>query len=736
MLRTLHSIPGLLAALLVLVMAVTGAVLAVNPVIERAATAVPARGTVSVADLAGRVRAAIPGVETIERKPSGLVVATTFDPDKPGMVTVDPLTGAATGPYERSAFTLWITNLHRKFLLGDGGRAMAGVGAGAMLLLSVSGLLMLAKRLGGWRRLFGRLRGTPNQRFHAAVGRAAVAGLVVSAATGLFMSLSTFGILPDGAPAAAPAAKAVGGTPAPVESLAALKAVDLRDLRELAFPYPDDPTDVFVLTTVSGEETVDPATGAVLTAAANDTFQTVWQWVYALHTGEGLWWLVLFTGAAAATVPLLAGTGLAVWIARRRARPRIAHNVGAQSADTVILVGSEGNGTWGFAGTLHAALTAAGHRVHTAAMNDVAVYRRAERVVVLTATYGDGEAPASARRFLERLGRLGAAPAPAFAVLGFGDRQFARYCGYAETVEKALSATGAARLLRLGRIDRQSAQAFAQWGVHLGDVLAINLDLHHVPARPKTVRLRLVERHVYGEAVGATTAVLRFTAAEGRPSLHRRLFGGRLPRFEAGDLVGVLPPGSHVARFYSLASATRDGALEICVRHHPGGLCSGFLTTLDVGGEIDAFVRANPGFRPARGTAPVILVGAGTGIGPLAGFIRHNDGRRPMHLWFGARNPASDFLYEGDLERWLAERRLTGLHTAFSRTADRSRVQDRLAADAETVRGLVAHGAQVMVCGGRDMAAGVAEVIGQALGPLGLSVEALKREGRYVEDVY
>jgi sulfite reductase (NADPH) flavoprotein alpha-component len=736
MFRTIHSIPGLAAALLVALMAATGAVLSVNPASERLAATVPARGEITVADLAARVQAALPGVERIERKPSGLIVATWFDPDKPGMATVDPRTGAVVGPYEPSAFTLWMTNLHRKLLADDAGRGVAGFGAAAMIVLTLTGTAMLAQRLGGWRRLLGPIRGTASQRIHGEIGRAAVAGLLLSATTGLLLSLTTFEILPDGSPVEAPSAEATGGPALPVGELAALRAVDLRDLRELSFPYPDDPTDVFTLTTASGEATVDPATGMALTEAVNGAWQTATQWIYTLHTGEGLWWLALVLGVSSAAVPVLTATGLVIWVARRRARSRIPHNVGAQAADTVILVGSEGNTTWGFAGTLHAALTAAGHRVHTGAMNGVAAYRRAERLIVLTATYGDGEAPASARRFLDRLGRMETAPAPAFAVLGFGDRGFAHYCGFAAEVDAALGETGAERLLGLGRIDRQSAQAFGQWGIDLGAAMGIDLSLAHVPIRPKTCRLRLVSRKDYGLAVDAPTAVLRFAPAEPGPSLHARLFGARLPRFEAGDLVGILPPGSDLARFYSLASASSDGVLEICVRRHPGGLCSGFLTDLPVGGEIDAFVRANPGFRPAPGTAPVILVGAGTGIGPLAGFIRHNDGRRPMHLWFGARNPASDFLYEGDLELWLAERRLAGLHTAFSRVAERAHVQDRLSADAETVRSLVAKGAQVMVCGGRDMAAGVADALGQALKPLGLTVETLRREGRYVEDVY
>ncbi len=736
MFRKIHSIPGLVAALLVAVMAATGGILSVNPALERLEASVPARGAITVADLAARVRTALPGVERIERKPSGLLVATWFDPDRPSMATVDPRTGAVVGPYAPSGATLWITNLHRRLLADDVGRAVVGVGAAAMLLLTLSGTAMLAERLGGWRRLLGPIRGTASRRIHGELGRVAVAGLVLSAATGLLLSLATFEILPDGSPAEAPVAEASGGPARAVGALPALKAVDLVDLRALSFPDPSDPTDVFTLTTASGEATIDPATGAVLTAVENDAWQTATAWIYALHTGEGLWWLALVLGAGSAVVPILTVTGLVVWVARRRARPRIAENVAEQVADTVILVGSEGNTTWGFAGTLHAALTRAGYRVHTGAMNDLVRYRNAERLIVLAATHGDGTAPASARRFLERLAHLAPRPAPAFAVLGFGDRGFARYCGFAVQVDEALGRTGAARLLDLGRIDRQSAQGFADWGADLSRVLGVDLALVHVPVRPKTSRLRLVARQDYGEAVEAPTAVLRFASAEPGPSLHARLFGARLPRFEAGDLVGILAPGTTVARFYSLASTTRDGVLEICVRRHPGGLCSGFLTDLPVGGEVDAFVRPNPGFRPMAGNTPVILVGAGTGIGPLAGFIRQNDGRRPMHLWFGARNPASDFLYEGDLGRWLADRRLSGLHTAFSRVADRAHVQDRLAADADTVRALVARGAQVMVCGGRDMAAGVADALERALRPLGLTVDGLKREGRYVEDVY
>ncbi|SLN62943.1 sulfite reductase [Roseisalinus antarcticus] len=165
----------------------------------------------------------------------------------------------------------------------------------------------------------------------------------------------------------------------------------------------------------------------------------------------------------------------------------------------------------------------------------------------------------------------------------------------------------------------------------------------------------------------------------GGSRLWQRLRGAGFARFAAGDLIGILPAGGAVPRLYSLASGRGDGFVEIVVKKHPGGLCSGQLTALEPGETVTAFVRRNPGFKPGRGRGALILIGAGTGIGPLAGFVRGNA--------------------------------------------------------AEVARQIRA-GARVMVCGGRGMAAGVAEALADILAPAGLTPARLKAEGRYVEDIY
>ncbi len=724
MLRRIHSLPGVVFAILLTVIAVSGAFLSVTPALDRLANPAISSG-VSVATLAEAVSARHQEIDKITVRPSGAVTVSYADNGVSGTEQVDPATGAAIGtPQTQSAMVRWVTELHRSLFLGNAGKIGTGVAALGMLALSLSGIFLLMRSLGGWRGYFAPVRGDLLTRLHGEISRFAVVGLMLSSLSGLFMSADTFGFIPDPSADAMPAmVQSSGGPAAPVGSLFGLQSISVADLRELTFPAQGDPTDVYTAVTRQGESSIDASSGAELAFTPANMWDRVRETVLMLHTGRGAWALGLLLGAASGSVPLLGVTGVLMWWRRRSSRPAIAANVAARSADTVILVGSEGNTTWGFAGTLHEALTAAGHRVHTAPMNALSsAHLSAERLLILTATYGDGGAPASANAFLARLAGLqGSVPV---AVLGFGDRSFPHFCRFAQDVSEAVTAKGWPVMMGLKRVDRQSAQEFAAWGRDLGDVLGHELTLNHRARLPKTEPYELISSELYGEAVGAPVAIMRFAADR------------KSTEFEAGDILGMLPPGETMPRFYSLASSARDGFLEICVRLREGGVCSSYLHAIAPGEHINAFVRTNPRFRPIEGRAPLILIGAGAGIGPLTGFVRANDDRRPVHLYWGGRSPSSDFLYEHELAEHLAEKRLTSLTTAFSRGPDGGYIQDRLAADAPKLRELIRHGAQVLVCGGRDMADAVTHALGGVVRPLGLDLATLKSDGRYVEDVY
>ncbi len=735
MIRALHRWPGLLALALITVLTLSGAALSVFPAAERL-TAPQAATGLTVAALATRIQAVYPGVEQIRRAPSGRITAYWFDQGAPGAAVIDPATGQGVASADPNQTQRWLTKLHRSLFLGDGGRIAMAVGAVAMLVLSFSGGKLVARRAGGWRHWFAALRGPLAGRLHVEIARVAVVGLVLSSTTALWMTASTFDLLPSGGTAPALAVEVSGETGVALMMMPTLGDTLVADLRELSFPYPGDATDVFTLRTDRGSGYLDQGTGALLGWSDLTGWEHVFETIYMLHTGQGAATLGLVLGIMALGVPVMGGTGVLIWLAGRRGRPRIRGNQAAGRAETILLVGSEGGSTWGFAAALHAALSRAGQSVHAAPMSTFTPdrYTRAERIIVLAATYGNGDAPASAKGFMDRLANLDRAPEAALAVLGFGDHSFPAYCAFAKAVSEAARAKGWSELLPLGTIDRQSPQDFARWGRTLGQVLGIDLELAHQPGLPTTETLTLISRRDYGAEVQAPTAILRFALPNA--TLWQRLRGAGFARFTAGDLIGILPEGSPVPRLYSLASARRDGFVEIVVKKQPGGLCSGQLTALEPGQTVTAFLRRNPGFQPGKGRAPLILIGAGTGIGPLAGFVRGNTRHRPIHLFFGMRHMDSDFLYGEEMPIWQDDGRLARLVTAVSRGARPHYVQDALRGEAVEVARLITDGARVMVCGGRSMAAGVAEALAEILAPTGLSPAVLKAEGRYVEDVY
>lgn len=735
MFRLVHRWPGLLAALVLTILSLSGAALSLFPAIE-SVSAPPMEAGLSTAALAERVQAAYPQVEQIRRAPSGRITAYWFEDGAPQAAVIDPLTSRGNASADPNPAERWLTNLHRSLLLGDGGRIAMAAGTAALLVLSVTGAVLVARRAGGWRRWFAPLRGPLYGRLHVEIARLTVAGLLLSSTTALWMTASTFDLLPDGSVSPVMQTQPSGLIGTAAAAMEPLRQTPATELRSLSFADPADPADVLTLKTKRGTGYLDQGTGALLAWSDLTGWQRLSETVYMLHTGKGASPLGLLLGIIALGVPVMAGTGFVLWRTGRRVQPRIRGNVPANHAETILLVGSEGGSTWGFAATLHAAMSNAGQMVHAAPMSsfDPARYRKARRVLILVATYGDGDAPASAKGFIERLRSLPAAPSFPIAILGFGDRSFPAYCTFAQAVAEAAEAAGWRMLTPFDTVDRQSPQDFARWGRALSAAMDLDLEIAYQAVRPAATRLTLLSRRDYGTEVQAPTAILRF-ALPRRP-FWQRLFRGGLGRYVAGDLLGIMPVGSAVPRFYSLASGSHDRFVEIVVKKHPSGLCSGQLFELAPGDTISAFLRSNPGFHAGRGHAPLILIGAGTGIGPLAGFARANTRQRPLHLFFGMRHAESDFLYQDELAKWQQEGRLNKLTTCCSRGKMPRYVQHLLREEAGEILRLVREGARVMVCGGRDMAAGVSTALADILAPAGLTPALLKAEGRYAEDVY
>lgn len=723
--RRLHLWLSLLLGILLLISAASGLLLAGASLDEQFARLSAPND--SVAAVAERVGRQLPDVERLERRANGTLIATLGGAAEEPLHVVDPASGADLGAYAPSPALVWLRDLHRELLLGSGGRWLSGLAALALALLTLSGTVLLARRLGGWRHLLAPIRPARGAlHWHTVVARWALPGLAVLAASGLYLSAASLGLLGDGGDAepAWPEATHAGST-LPLGSLAALRQLELAELRELEFPSAADGANYFAVRTASGSGFVNAASGQWISFQRHGTAARLHETAYALHTGEGMpLWSLLLAGQALALL-FLGGSGLLGW--HRRRQRLAAQDAGAapDEAEAVILVGSQGGSTWHYARQLQGQLEAAGLRVHAAALNAVQDdYPQARCLLLLAATCGDGEAPDSAARFLSRLAAVRWLQRLPVAVLGFGDRQFPRFCAYVEALDAALSQHGAAQLLPLARIDRQDNGELNAWAAQLGERLGLPLRLQSMLAPSTAVRLTLRERQCYAERGGQPAAVLRFAVEPGSA------------RFAPGDLLAIRPAAAAAPRLYSIASGDDDGLVEICVRLHPEGLCSSYLHGLQPGAELAASIQPHAEFRPQAGAHPLLLIGVGTGVAPLVGFIRKNGNKRPIQLYWGRRCAESELPYGEELQQYLADGRLQRLQLAFSQGAQPRYVQERLAEDAAGLRTLLEQGGQVLVCGSRAMAAGVRGILEQVLAELGGSLEQLKAQGRYREDVY
>ncbi|WP_419804038.1 diflavin oxidoreductase [Terriglobus sp.] len=219
--------------------------------------------------------------------------------------------------------------------------------------------------------------------------------------------------------------------------------------------------------------------------------------------------------------------------------------------------------------------------------------------------------------------------------------------------------------------------------------------------------------------------------------------------------------GRLTPRMYSIASSQAKTPDTVhttvrVVRYHTHGrerqgLCSGHLgERADPGATLPIFLHANQNFRlPEDTTAPVIMVGPGTGIAPFRAYLQHRQahGHTGQNwLFFGEQRMASDFLYRDEWNSMLADGTLTRLDTAFSR--DQSKkiyVQDRMRENKEELFQWLERGAYFYVCGdasrmAKDVEQTLLDTIADGKGCTPDDAQAylgdMKKAKRYQLDVY
>jgi ferredoxin-NADP reductase len=143
--------------------------------------------------------------------------------------------------------------------------------------------------------------------------------------------------------------------------------------------------------------------------------------------------------------------------------------------------------------------------------------------------------------------------------------------------------------------------------------------------------------------------------------------------------------GYSAQRSYSIASPAGAGRLELTVERIDDGEVSPYLTSIaDVG---DQFELRGPigGWFVWDGdhTAPVLLVGGGSGVVPLMAMLRHHaasDSATAMHLVYSART-LSDVIYREELAARASPHRAVTLTLTRESSSDWAGYRGRLDAE-------------------------------------------------------
>ncbi|MBS7344219.1 MAG: assimilatory sulfite reductase (NADPH) flavoprotein subunit [Caryophanon sp.] len=213
-------------------------------------------------------------------------------------------------------------------------------------------------------------------------------------------------------------------------------------------------------------------------------------------------------------------------------------------------------------------------------------------------------------------------------------------------------------------------------------------------------------------------------------------------------------------RLYSISSAQSAVDEEVHVtigrvgyeshgRERFGVASTHVADTIEIGDTVNVYVHKNPNFKLPAEDKPAIFIGPGTGIAPFRSFLQEREetgATGESWLFFGEQHFVTDFLYQTELQAWLANGTLTNLNVAFSRDTDQKvYVQHRMQEEAAELYDWINRGAYIYVCGDeKHMAKDVEQTLIQIIAAQGNKSEAdavafvkeLQQEGRYLRDVY
>ena len=634
---------------------------------------------------------------------------------------INPLTGKTLGtPQKKSEFIQWITSLHRSLFLHETGRLFIGINAFLLFLIAISGLVLVLKRQKGIRNFFSKIiKEYFAQYYHVLLGRLALIPILIIALSGTYLSMERFHLFENKEKTENKTEKPEANTKKTFD----LKNTTLAEVTKIEFPFSDDPEDFYTFELKDRKIEVNQFTNEIISEELFPTTQLISELSLDLHTGRAnsLWAIVL--GLASLNILFFIYSGFAMTLKRRASRIKNKFNAG--ESKYILLVGSENGSSLRFANAILKQLIAYGEKAFVAQLNEYTTYPKAEHLLIFSSTYGLGDAPSNANKFVSLLDKHQQPQQINYSVIGFGSKSYPDFCGFANQIDSQLATQDwATPLINLQTVNDKSADEFVNWvklwSAQTGIPLSATPSVYnHVPKGLE--KLMVLEKTPLAEADQTFLLTLR---------------AGLRSKFTSGDLLAIYPDNDNKERLYSIAN--NNGNIQLAVKLQPHGLGSGFLYNLQAGNTIKARIVNNHAFHFPKKAKKVALISNGTGIAPFLGMIAQNKKKTEIHLYSGFRQKTEiTAYYQKFASEMKQKQQLNEFHLAYSREENHHYVMDLIQIDADFFADLLQNDGVIMICGALAMQQDVERVLDTICNAKNKnSVVYYKDKGQILTDCY
>ena len=460
------------------------------------------------------------------------------------------------------------------------------------------------------------------------------------------------------------------------------KNIKISEIEYVQFPFSNFIEDHFKIVLKNKEIIVNQFNGEIISSIDFGPLNQLSNLSFNIHTGKGsiIWSLILCISCLSILFFIFSGLKMSF----KRLKYKKPNKFKDSESNYLILVGSENGNTYRHAKHLFEIIESNNKKVFIDQLDNYKPNSNIKQMIILTSTYGLGQPPSNAKKFIKKFEKKPLKNPFDYTVLGFGSKSYPDFCQFALDVSELLKKYEDGNpIMPIKLINNQSQTEFNSW-----------LD--------QWVKHNSFNTLKYEEDKKVDFEIINKTSSEKDPNNNFTMTLRPLSKilFQSGDLIAIKIKEEVEERYYSIAK-NFDGNIFLGLKKHKKGKCSKYLDNKTLESKIEARIIKNKRFHMPEEFDRLILIGNGTGIAPLLGIAYENFQRRRIDLFWGCKFKKTLKLYSAKINQLVDDDKLESFNVCYSQEpkTDKKYVQELLETNKELILDYINDKTYIMICG-------------------------------------